>query len=193
MIARSRALEDLAESRAVVLVEGISDQIALETIAARHGRALDTDGVTVLPAGGAHEIVKLSIELGPNVPIGGLCDAAEEPLIKKGLADSGRGESGSSEELETLGFFVCRRDLEDELIRAAGIENALAVLESQGDLRSFQRLQLQPAWRERPVSAQLRRFLGSGARRKLRYARLLAGSIDLDRSPRPIEALLDYV
>lgn len=36
----------------------------------------------------------------------------------------------------------------------------------------------------------MRRFLGSGARRKLRYARLLVESVDLDRVPDPLEAVL---
>jgi hypothetical protein len=31
---------------------------------------------------------------------------------------------------------------------------------------------------------------GSGATRKLRYARLLAGAVDLDRLPHPLEAVL---
>jgi hypothetical protein len=40
----------------------------------------------------------------------------------------------------------------------------------------------------------MRRFLGSGARRKLRYARLLVeAAVDLDRLPRPLDALLTAV
>jgi hypothetical protein len=39
----------------------------------------------------------------------------------------------------------------------------------------------------------LRRFLGAGARRKLRYARLLTEAIDPDRIPRPLEAVLAAV
>jgi len=51
-------------------------------------------------------------------------------------------------------------------------------------------LQGQPEWRSRPVGAQLRRFLGSGASRKIRYARLLAGAVDLGRLPHPLDAVL---
>ncbi len=192
-IARSRALQGLKGSDAAVLVEGVSDQIAVETIALRHGLDLGATGVAVLPAGGAHQIVKLAIDLAPIMPVAGLCDAAEADLVMKGLTEADRLGLASTGAPRLTGFFVCRRDLEDELIRAAGVDNSLAVIESQGDLRSFQKLQLQPAWRERRVEDQLRRFLGSGARRKLRYARLLAGSIDLDRSPQPIEALLAYL
>lgn len=41
--------------------------------------------------------------------------------------------------------------------------------------------------------AQLRRFLGAGGRRKLRYARLLTEAVSEDRIPRPLAALLTAV
>jgi hypothetical protein len=93
--------------------------------------------------------------------------------------------------MERLGFYVCVEDLEDELIRAIGAAQVEALIDSQGDLGSFRSLQHQPEWRSQPAGAQLRRFLGSVARRKLRYARLLARSVDLDRLPHPLEALLN--
>src|SRR5919108_3471281 len=54
--ATRRALATAAEARAVVLVEGISDQIALETLAARRGRDLAAEGVAVVPIGGAQAV-----------------------------------------------------------------------------------------------------------------------------------------
>ena len=84
-------------------------------------------------------------------------------------------------------MFVCVTDLEAELIGAVGVDRALAVIDSQGDLGSFTTLQKQVAWRGQPVEAQLRRFISAGARRKLRYARLLTdAAVDLDRAPRPL-------
>jgi hypothetical protein len=94
--------------------------------------------------------------------------------------------------MERLGFYVCVEDLEDELIRAIGAARVEELIDSQGDLGSFRSLQRQPEWRGQPAGAQLRRFLGSGARRKLRYARLLAGAVGLDRLPHPLEALLTW-
>jgi hypothetical protein len=41
------------EVRAVVLLEGISDQIAVETLGARPGRNLSNEGISVVPMGGA--------------------------------------------------------------------------------------------------------------------------------------------
>ena len=67
------------------------------------------------------------------------------------------------------------------------------VLAAHGDLDAFRTIQRQPAWRGRDEAAQLRRFLGAGYQRKLRYARLLTEAVSLDRVPRPLAALLTAV
>ena len=192
----SHALTVGVDTRAVVLVEGISDQIALETLALRRGRDLDAEGVAILPMGGAHAITRYLKRFGPegaNVRLAGLCDAGDEGVFRRGLAQAAFGWPKTRADMERLGFYVCVQDLEDELIRAVGAERVEALLDSQGDLGSFRTLQTQPGWRTRNVEAQMRRFLGSGARRKLRYARLLVGSVDLDRVPHPLDALLAEV
>lgn len=191
--ATSRALGKVDAARAVVLVEGISDQIALETLALRRGRDLDAEGVAILPIGGVHAITRYLARFGPNgadVRLAGLCDAGDEDIFQRGLAEARFGRPKTRADMERLGFYVCVQDLEDELIRAVGVARVEALFESQGDLGPFRTLQMQPGWRGRDVEAQLRRFLGSGARRKLRYARLLVGSMDLDRAPRPLDAVL---
>lgn len=85
---------------------------------------------------------------------------------------------------------MCVEDLEDELIRAASPERVTGVFAAHGDLGRFRTIQRQPAWRGRAEAAQLRRFLGAGSQRKLRYARLLTEAIPLDQVPRPLTALL---
>jgi hypothetical protein len=95
--------------------------------------------------------------------------------------------------MEQLGFYVCVADLEDELIRALGAAEVERVVDAQGDLGSFRTLQRQPAWRGRPKEDQLRRFMGSGGRRKIRYARLLVEALDLDHVPRPLDGVLAHV
>jgi hypothetical protein len=190
------ALPRAAAARAVVLVEGVSDQIAVETLAARHGRDLAAEGIAVLPAGGAGGITRYLRLFGPEgtgARLAGLCDAAEEHIVRRGLAAAGLGSPGSRADLERLGFFVCVQDLEDELIRAAGTALAAEVLAAHGDLAAFRTIQRQPAWRGRDEAAQLRRFLGAGSQRKLRYARLLTEAIDPDRIPRPLAAVLAAV
>lgn len=192
--ATAQALEKVDDARAIVLVEGISDQIALETLAMRRGRDLDVEGVAILPMGGAHAITRYLTRFGEaGVTLAGLCDAGDEGIFRRRLAEAGFGSSATRAEMERSGFHVCEQDLEDELIRAVGAARVEVLFESQGDLGSFRTLQRQPGWRERNVEAQMRRFLGSGARRKLRYARLLVGSVELDRVPRPLDAVLAEV
>jgi hypothetical protein len=191
--ATALALAKAAAATAIVLVEGISDQIAVETLAARRGRDLAAERVVVLPIGGAHAITRYLTRFGPagaDLRLAGLCDLGEEEVVRRGLASAGIASPGTRADMERLGFFVCVEDLEDELIRAIGDAGVEALIDSQGDLGSFRSLQRQPEWRGQAASAQLRRFLGSGATRKIRYARLLAATVDLDRLPHPIDGVL---
>jgi hypothetical protein len=191
--ATARALVKAAAARSVVLVEGVSDQIAVETLAVRLGRDLGAEGVVVLPTGGAHAVTRYLTQFGPSgagLRLSGLCDLGEENVVRRALARAGIGSPRTREDMERLGFYVCVEDLEDELIRAVGAAGAVALIDAQGDLGSFRSLQRQPQWRGQLAEAQLRRFLGSGATRKLRYARLLAGAVDLDRLPHPLDAVL---
>jgi OLD-like protein len=185
-----------ADLRAVVLVEGISDQVALETLAERRGRNLGAEGVSVVPMGGAQSIGRFLNLLGPqglDVKLAGLCDAAEEGEFQRGLERAGLGSHLPRADMERLGFYVCVADLEDELIRALGTASVEQVVDAQGDLGSFRTLQKQPAWLGRSNEEQLRRFMGSGGSRKIRYARLLVDALDLGHVPRPLDLLLDHV
>jgi hypothetical protein len=200
--ATARALSRASRARTVILVEGVSDQIAVETLAARQGRDLTAGAVVVLPVGGAHGTARYLRRFGPQGSgqrLAGLCDAAEADVVGRALAEAGLGGPGDPgapgdwRGLERRGFFVCVEDLEDELIRATGLAGAMRVLAAQGDLAAFRTIQRQPAWRGQAAAAQLRRFLGAGSRRKLRYARLLTEAVSPDRVPRPLAALLAAV
>jgi hypothetical protein len=182
--------------RAVVLVEGVSDQRALEALAERRGRKLDAEGVSIVPMGGAQAVGRFLARYGPgglDLRLAGLCDAAEEGDLRRALERAGLGTGLTRDELERLGFYVCVDDLEDELIRCLGADAVERVVETEGDLGAFRTLQKQPAWHGRTTEEQLRRFMGSGGRRKIRYGRLLVEALDLDRMPRPLDALLAYV
>ena len=184
------------ELRAVVLVEGVSDRGAVEALAERRGRDLEAEGVSVVSIGGAQAIGRFLNEYGPqglDVRLSGLCDAGEESDFRRGLERAGLGSDLSRVEMERLGFYVCVADLEDELIRAHGAASVEKVVEAQGDLRAFRTLQKQPEWRGRPMEEQLRRFMGSGGRRKIRYARLLVEALELSRIPRPLDLVLAHV
>jgi hypothetical protein len=182
--------------RTIVLVEGISDRVAVEALAARRGRDLAAEGVSVVPIGGAQAIGRVLRELaaeGLSVKLAGLCDAGEEGAFRRGLELAGLGAGLTRAGMERLGFYVCDADLEDELIRALGPASVEQVIDAQGDLGSFRTLQKQDVWRDRRRDEQLRRFMGSGGRRKIRYARLLVEALDLGRVPRPLDRLLAEV
>lgn len=195
VLARDAALARASTARSLVLVEGVSDQVAVETLAVRLGLDLATSGVVVLPMGGAHGVAGHLALFGPHgagLSLSGLCDEAEEEYFRRGLSVAGVGTPQSRRDMEELGFFVCVEDLEDELIRASGRESIEALLDSQGDLGSFQTLQKQPAWRDESFDAQMRRFLGAGASRKSRYAGLLVGALALERMPSPLLGVLAH-
>jgi Overcoming lysogenization defect protein-like, TOPRIM domain len=181
---------------ALVLVEGASDKVAVETLAERRGRNLEAEGISVASIGGAQAIGRFLTRFGPqglDVELAGLCDVAEESSYQRGLERAGFGSHLTRADLERLGFYVCVADLEDELIRALGAASVERVVDAQGDLGSFRTLQKQPEWRRRTTEEQLRRFLGSGARRKIRYARLLVDALDLTQVPRPLDRVLAHV
>jgi hypothetical protein len=178
----------------LILVEGESDRVALEALASRRGLDLPRAGVVVTVLGGAQAIgpfLHAYRDHGDRRPLSGLYDAGEEEVIRRGLQRHGFGEPRTRRDLEARGFFCCDLDLEDELIRALGPPAVLEVIAAQGERQPFATLQRQPEWRGQPVEAQLRRFLGAGARRKIRYARLLVDALLPDRIPRPLDAVLD--
>ena len=186
----------MSEASAVILVEGISDRAAVEALAKRLGRDLESERVSVVAMGGAslieQHLLNLRLEQ-PQATIAGLCDEAEEADFKRALEVTGRGANLSRPAMADLGFHVCIEDLEDELIRAIGPDEVERLIELQGDRRSLHSMQNQPAWRGRPKTDQLRRFFGAGAGRKTRYARVLVEAADIDRVPSPLMGVLESV
>jgi hypothetical protein len=182
--------------RAVVLVEGVSDQLALEALAHRRGRNLGAEGISVVPIGGATNIGRFLQLFGPsghNVRLAGLCDAAEERDFRRRLGRAGLGSDLSRAEMEALGFFVCVADLEDELIRSLGTARVEQLIDANGEIRQFRTFQKQPAQQGRTLAAQLRRFMGTRSGRKIQYASLLVDALDLTQVPRPLDGVLAHV
>lgn len=180
----------------VVLVEGASDQRALEALAERRDHDLAAEGVSIVPIGGSKNIGRFLDHYGPrglDVGVAGLCDAAEEGDFRRGLERAGLGVNITREEMETLGFFVCVEDLEDELIRALGTDAVERVVETQGELDAFRTFQRQPQWRGRTDEERFRRFFGTYRGRKIRSASALVDALDLTRVPPPLDALLAHV
>ena len=156
-----------------MLVEGASDRVALETLAQRRGRDLAAEGVAIEAIGGA-QAIRRALARHDGAKLVGLVDAGEAEGFRRALEH----------------VFVCDPDLEAELIRALGADEVLRVLAAHRDLGPFRTLQKQPSWRGRPIEEQLRRFMGSGGRRKIRYARHLVEALDLTRVPAPLDGVL---
>jgi predicted ATP-dependent endonuclease of OLD family len=66
--------------KAVVIVEGESDRIAVETLAARRGRDLVAEGVAVVAIGGAQALERALRTLDAE-RIAGLYDRGEEAAV----------------------------------------------------------------------------------------------------------------
>ncbi len=182
--------------RAVVIVEGVSDRVALTALAQRRDRDLLAEGVSIVPIGGAHAIGRFLATVGHGrsiVRLAGLCDVGEEDAYRRALERAGFGSNLTRVEMEALGFYVCVADLEDELIRAVGVGAVETVVEAQGDLQSLRSFQKQPAQQGRSPEAQLRRFMGTRSGRKAEYACALVNALDLARVPRPLDRVLAHV
>jgi len=191
-----RTHAEKATPRGVILVEGISDQMALEALARRRGRTLEAEGISVVPMGGATNIRRFLDVYGPNgldMRLAGLYDAGEEGDFKSALEREGFGADLARTDMERLGFFACQADLEEELIRALGAAAVERVIEAQDELTSLRSLQNQPAWRGRNVEEQLRRFFGSKGSRKSRFGALLVEALDLTQAPRPLDRVLAHL
>ncbi|HJR96432.1 MAG TPA: TOPRIM nucleotidyl transferase/hydrolase domain-containing protein [Actinomycetota bacterium] len=181
---------------AAALVEGISDQRAIEALAERRGQNLEAEGVSIVSIGGSKNITRFLETFGPrglDVRLAGLCDAAQEADFRDGLERIGLGSRLTRDGMERLGFFVCVDDLEDELIRSLGVAAVERVVEAQGELGSFRTFQRQVEWRGRSAEEQLRRFFGTYRGRKIRSAPALVEALEPSKVPRPLEGVLAYV
>lgn len=178
-------------ARAAVLVEGVSDRRALERLARRRGRDLTSDGVEIIATAGitnAGRFLDILGRGGHDLTVAGLCDDGEKAGMRKALTD--RGLLRDADDLDSVGFFICVKDLEDELVRALGTDAMVELIESQGHVRRFRSFQNQPAQRYKSNEQQLWRWLGN---HKIRYAPLMVDALDLAHVPRPLDAVLEAV
>jgi hypothetical protein len=182
--------------RAVVLVEGNSDRVALHALAGLRGLDLAAGGVEVVAMSGITNTRTFASRYGPRglgLRLSGLYDAGEEAKVRHGLAAAGLPDALARGGPAVLGFHKCSSDLEDELIRALGVDAVEAVIEGAGDSRSLRLLSGMPAQRDWTREAVLRRFLGAGSGRKARYAALLVDALQHGSEPEPLKAVLARV
>jgi hypothetical protein len=163
--------------RTIVLVEGVTDELALTLAARRSGRDLKAEGVSVVLINGAHAISRFLRQLAaeePGAKLAGLYDEGEEEVIRAALERAGYGPNLDRSQLEGVGFFACIADLEDELIRAASETDLSRLVELEGDAQPWRTFRNQHAWHGRPVDQQFRRFIRSLSERN---SRLVMGRI----------------
>jgi hypothetical protein len=163
--------------KAVVLVEGESDRIAVATLAARRGRDLAAEGVAVVAVGGAHALQRVLRKVEAE-RVAGLYDRGEEAAILRALDHAG---------IASDNFFACDPDLEGELVHALGPDRMLHLVAEQGHLAAFRTYQRQPAKRGLALEAQLHGWLHNW---KVRYAATLVEALDLTRVPPPLDRVL---
>ena len=139
------------DAEVVVLVEGESDAAAVATLAARYG--IGSARLQPIVAFGVTNFRRILTELAarrPRVRVVGLYDDPEEHVVRHALEagglDTRRGRGG----LEHLGFHACVADLEDEFIRAIGVDGVEQLIEREGELPSLRRFQAQPAQQRSP-------------------------------------------
>ena len=170
----ARRLLTAARARAAILVEGWSDQAALEALARRRGRDLPAEGVVVVPIGGATNVQRFVQALGPHgmgLRLAGLCDIAELRHVRRSLERGGvvasakvTTDDGTGDD----GFYACDADLEDELIRALGTVAVERVRRGRGRARVLASLpgparaaRPRPAFAAAPLPRHPRRAQGA--------------------------------
>lgn len=177
-------------TRTLVLVEGESDANAVRALAARIDCDLGSRRIDILSAHGVTNFARVLVDYlseHPSARVCGMYDSADEWHVRRALARAQIPVADDS--IEDAGFFACVADLEDELIRALGVEAVQRVIEEQSELDSFRRFQAMPQHRHSPAHQQLHRFLGTRATRKIRTATRLVEALDVGQLPRPLVQL----
>lgn len=172
----------------MVLLEGASDVAAV-----RHTPGMRLDGVALVDLHGVTNVRTALLRARADLPdadVLGMCDQAETRFVERALVAAGLPVRDASD-LASYGFFVCHRDLEEELISAVGTAGAVAVIADLGLDAKLETLQRQPAWADRPLAAQLRRFCGVASGRKELLAGALAAALPADGLPGPLRHLRD--
>ncbi|KQU66422.1 hypothetical protein ASC58_15400 [Phycicoccus sp. Root101] len=196
-------LAAMSGHRVVVLLEGQSDVAAVRALLGVRPVTVQPDRLDLVDMGGVTNIrrhladlVAQSAHANGDAParlrVLGLCDVGEAGYFARALASIGH-PVGSADDMAALGFHVCDQDLEDELIRALGVERVIEVLDRLRLLDRFVTFRRQPTWEGRPVTDQLRRFSGTTSGRKALVAQALAAATTAEQVPPPLAALVAHI
>jgi putative ATP-dependent endonuclease of OLD family len=120
-------IEPLSAAK-ILVIEGVTDRMILESVVATFKIELDRSGVALIELVGATNIGWVSELYGPNgfdIPIFGLVDEDHEVEWAAALGVS-------VADLETVGIQVCRPDLEGMIVASLGVERVIELLASGG-------------------------------------------------------------
>jgi AAA domain, putative AbiEii toxin, Type IV TA system len=174
----------------VILVEGMSDEVAIKTLALRLGRNLDGAGVSLVALDGAPTLAAYLQLLGPaglDLRLLGLCDADYEDRWRKYLTAGGVVVADRNQ-MNQRGFQVADPDLEIVLVRALGPGRVEEIVDMHGRGSAFATFRQQPTQSGKSAEELICDFI---KRDKIYWAPRLVDELDLAaRSP---EALFDLV
>jgi hypothetical protein len=189
------ATATLAEAlfaRAVVLVEGPGDRLALRVAADTLGVDLDARGVSIVELDGADLFATMHTLLGPaglRIRVVGLCDADREQSWAASVLGAGN-YNGVRATLTQHGVHVLDPDIEGELIHALGDTRTEAVVAADGDAAALALFRQQPTQAQRTPREQLVRFIKKG---KARWPPLLMADLTAAELPQAIKDLFANV
>jgi hypothetical protein len=95
---------------------------------------------------------------GLALPLCGLCDSDHLSEWSKVLEGAGLGTRLSQAAMEAIGFFVCVRDLEDELIKALGEATVIQIIDQNGDTPAWKVFCQQPNNKSLPKRSSFTHF-----------------------------------
>ena len=128
---------------------------------------------------------------GFGLDVCGICDSDKESDWATVLLNAGMIAKADRPSMHGAGFFVCDRDLEDELVRAYGAANVVALIQEEGEGAAFVRFTGQPVHKAKSLDEQLMAFIQKG--RKVRYAPLIVERLELSKIPPSLEQVTSYV
>src|SRR4030095_2975765 len=148
--------------RTLVLVEGDSDAGAVRALADLIGCDLASHHIEILSTGGVTNFAQVLadfIRSHPTSEFCGMYDVADARHVPRAPAAAGT-PIAPHESIESVRFSACVADLEDELIRALGVEAIERLLDAHAELTSFRRFQAMPQHPHAHAPRQLQRILG---------------------------------
>ena len=193
MLARwwiGKQLEPLTAG-SVIAVEGPSDRIIVDKVAAAIGFDLDRHDVVLVETQGCGDMKVMETIFGSggfDIPLYELidADAADDAARRLGVSEAG---------LEARSVFVSDRDLEDEYVRAIG---ARRLWDKFKATHTFSRSVLEQCETDAdgyPTEDALAQFIRAKSKRKIPAALVAASLIDAENAPRvqSVARLLDAV